>query len=104
MKSEVYFEIRTPLHVNIRTTKEYWNYITGIKHKVLDEKEEIVKAVLSRPDEIRRSRIDSAVFLYYKRVNDKLYCAVARHEYRHGFLITAYPVDKVKEGEVIWIK
>ena len=44
-----------------------------------------------------------SVFLYYKQ-EDKLYCVVVRHEGVEGFLITAYPTDKVKEGEIIWTK
>jgi hypothetical protein len=48
-------------------------------------------------------RKDEKVFLYYK-LQDKLYCVVARHEGTEGFLITAYPTDKVKEGEIIWTK
>jgi hypothetical protein len=37
-------------------------------------------------------------------MENKLYCVVVRHEGMEGFLITAYPTDKVKEGEVIWTK
>jgi hypothetical protein len=66
-------------------------------------KEELVREILSDPAEIRMSRIDRDVFLYYKRF-DKLYCAVVRQQGNEGFLITAYPADKVKEGEVIWTK
>ncbi len=29
---------------------------------------------------------------------------LTRHEGIEGFLITAYPTDKVKEGEIIWTK
>ncbi len=47
--------------------------------------------------------LDKNVFLYYKR-KDKLCCVVARHIETDGFLITAYPTDKVKEGKVIWTK
>jgi len=43
------------------------------------------------------------VFLYYKQ-SDKLYCVVVKHTGKEGFLITAYPVDKVKEGEIVWTK
>jgi hypothetical protein len=46
---------------------------------------------------------DKDVFLYYKQY-DKLYCVVVRHAGPEGFLITAYPADKVKEGDVIWTK
>jgi len=56
-----------------------------------------------KPDEIRQSKIDKDVFLYYKQY-DRLYCVVVRHAGMAGFLITAYPTDKVKEGDVIWTK
>ena len=101
--TEIYFEITTPLRVKIRTTKQYWDYLINIKHKVMEGKKKIVKEVLFDPDEIRKSRTDKDVFLYYKKI-DKLYCVVTKHEGEEGFLITAYPTDKVKEGEVIWIK
>ena len=104
MKNEIYFEIKTPLDVRVRTTKGYWNYIVNIKHKVMERKEEIVKITLSQPDEIRRSKFDEDVFLYYKKKDDRIYCAVAKHGGKRGFLITAYMTDKVKEGEVIWTK
>ncbi len=42
-------------------------------------------------------------FLYYKQ-SDRLYCVVVKHTEKEGFLITAYPVDKVKEGEIVWTK
>ncbi len=103
MKSEILFEIKTPLNVTVRTTKEYWNYLINIKHREMEDREETVKAVLSKPDTIRKSKIDESVFLYYKQ-EDKLYCVVVRHEGVEGFLITAYPTDKVKEGEIIWTK
>lgn len=80
-----------------------WQYIVEIKHPAMKGKEELVREILSDPAEIRMSRIDRDVFLYYKRF-DKLYCAVVRQQGNEGFLITAYPADKVKEGEVIWTK
>ncbi|ODS33222.1 MAG: hypothetical protein SCARUB_01613 [Candidatus Scalindua rubra] len=51
----------------------------------------------------RKSSIDEEVFLYYKKY-DRLYCVVAKHIEKDGFLITTYPTDKVKEGETIWTK
>ncbi len=65
----------------------------------MKEKINIVKEVLESPDEIRQSKTDKEVFLYYKRF-DKLYCVVVRHEKREGFIITAYPADKIKEGDM----
>jgi hypothetical protein len=103
MPSAILFEITTPLNVTVRTTIEYWSYLVSIKHRVMKNREETVKNVLFEPDTIRKSRIDENVFLYYKQ-EDRLYCVVARHEGQEGFLITAYPADKVKEGDVIWTK
>jgi hypothetical protein len=100
---EAYFKIKTPLGAEIRVTKDYWNYLITKKHPVMHGKEEIVIETLRDPDEIRRSIIDHSIFLYYKR-HERLYCAVARHINGNGFLITAYPTDKVKEGETVWTK
>jgi len=102
-ESKIYFEVTTPLGVKIKSTKQYWTYLVNIKHPVMSGKEEIVRIVLSDPDEIRRSKIDETIFLYYKTI-DRLYCVVAKHAEEGGFLITAYPADKVKEGETIWTK
>ncbi|MDA8214221.1 MAG: hypothetical protein M0Z64_02965 [Nitrospiraceae bacterium] len=99
----IYFAIRTPLNVEVRTTVDYWAYLTTMKHPIMKGKDDIVKAVLQSPDEIRQSRTDKEVFLYYKQF-DKLYCVVVKHMGMEGFLITAYPTDKVKEGDVIWTK
>lgn len=103
MKSEIYFSFKTPLSIGVRTTVQYWEYLVTFKHPVMKSKKDIVKAALQIPDEIRQSKMDKDVFLYYKQF-DRLYCVVVRHAGREGFLITAYPTDKVKEGDVIWTK
>jgi len=97
------FEIATPLGVSVACAQGYWEYITTVKHPVMKEKEETVMDVLGDPDEVRQSRIDPDVYLYYRKL-DRLFCAVAKHEGTKGFLITAYPADKVKEGDVIWTR
>ncbi|MCL4428029.1 MAG: DUF4258 domain-containing protein [Deltaproteobacteria bacterium] len=102
-RNEIYFKVKTPLKVEIRTTRDYWQYIIKVKHPAMEGKEAIVKNTLKAPDEIRQSKIDKEIFLYYKRV-DKLYCVVAKHLNGTGFLITAYPSDKIKEGDSIWKK
>jgi len=103
MDKEILFEVLTPLNVKIRTTREYWNYIVTIKHRPMKNKEDIVKNTLSNPEGIYRSKIDQDVYLYYCQF-DKIYCAVVKHLGESGFLITAYPTDKIKEGERIWKK
>ena len=69
----------------------------------MKDKEDIVKETLSKPDEIYRSKIDPNVFLYYRQF-DRIYCVVVKHVGEEGFLITAYPTDKIKEGERTWKK
>jgi hypothetical protein len=65
---------------------------------------EQVKRTLSEPDEVRRSVRDPDVLLFHRRVEQRWYCAVARRTADTGFLITAYPADKVKQGELLWTK
>lgn len=100
----ILFEVVTPLGNTIRTTKDYWEYLIEKEHPYMINKEETVVNVLKDPDEIHKSSLDPSVYLYYRMV-DRPYCVVAKHQMKNeGFLITAYPVDKVKEGDVIWKK
>ncbi|MBI4685429.1 MAG: DUF4258 domain-containing protein [Nitrospirae bacterium] len=103
MKSEIFLSVKTPIGIEVRTTVQYWEYLASFKHPVMRNKEDIVKSVLQMPDEIRQSKTDKEVFLYYRQ-SDRLYCVVVKHAGKEGFLITAYPVDKVKEGEIVWTK
>lgn len=104
MNKDLFFEITTPLNVTIRTTVDYWNYVTTIKHRNIKGKEKNIVAALSDPNFIRKSKIDESVFLYYKKIENYLYCIVVRHENGTGYLITTYLTDKAKEGELIWTK
>jgi len=99
----ILFEIRTPLGVKIRITKNYWNYLIEIKHPIMKGKEDLVREVLVAPDEIRGSTVDENVHLYYKRI-ERLYCVVTKGINDEGFIITAYPTDKIKEGRTIWTR
>lgn len=99
----IYFTVTAPLKVEVSISVEYWEYLITVKHRIMTGKEDIVKSVLIAPDEIRRSRTDPDVFLYYRQY-DRLYCVVAKHTGMEGFVITAYPTDKVKEGDIIWTK
>jgi hypothetical protein len=64
-----------------------------------------VQKVLESPEEIRRSKSDPEVYLFYRsRRNRRWVCAVSKQEGALGFLITAYPTDAIKEGEHIWPK
>ena len=101
---DILFSVTTPLRYTIHTTKEYWQYLVKIKHPCMAKKEKIVKEILKSPDKIYKSILDNTVHLYYRKI-ERLYCVIAKHNTpKEGFLITAYPADKIKEGEIIWTR
>lgn len=103
--SSILFEASTPLGFVVRVTRAYWSLITTVKHPVMAGCEAEVKMTLENPHEIRRSKSDPHVYLFYRsRKGRRWVCAVARQQDREGFLITAYPTDAIKEGERIWPK
>ena len=97
------FNVLTPLGFKVHVTRAYWEIITTKKHPVMAGHETDVEETLKDPDEIRLSRSDSQVYLFYKpeRIG-RWVCAVAREQDGDGFLVTAYPTEAVKEGEKIW--
>jgi len=99
-----YFEVTCPLGKRIRTTQEYWSKVVDTKHPRMRGREQHVRQAIEKPDEIRRSKTDPEVYLYYRK-SDTLYtCAVVKHLSDEGFLITTYVTDAVKIGEVIWTR
>jgi hypothetical protein len=102
---ELLFEAMTPLGFWVRVSRAYWEIIVTIKHPAMAGREQEVKETLQNPSEIRLSRSDSAVHLFYRSERSgRWVCAVARRLDGEGFLITAYPTDAVKEGKRIWPK
>ena len=100
---DLVFEVITPLGFTVRVTRAYWELIISIKHPVMSGHESDVKETLADPDEIRVSRGDPAVYLFYKSQRaSRWFCAVAKRLDSKGFLITTYPTDSIKEGEHIW--
>ncbi len=63
----------------------------------MKNKEEKVKTILFNPDEIRKSKSDPKVYLFYLREGKYYYTVVVKHLNGDGFIITAYITDKVKE-------
>ena len=99
------FEVTTPLDFTVRVTATYWDMIETIKHPVMAGFENNVIETLANPEQIRASRSDPNVFLFYKIQRlGRWICAVTRRLNDEGFLITAYPTDAIKEGEQIWPK
>ena len=100
---ELLFEVLTPLDFTVRVSISYWNLIANIKHPVMAGLESSVKETLEKPGEIRVSRSDPKVFLFYRfQRPGRWICAVAKRLNGEGFLITAYPTVAIKEGEHIW--
>ena len=104
MSEAAHFEVLTPLGFVVRCTGAYWRFIVSEKHPVLAGHEAEVSATLADPDEIRRSRKDPQVLLFYREAKPRWLCAVVRRSDGAGFLITAYPTDAVKAGERIWTR
>jgi len=102
--TELLFEVMTPLGFAVRCTRSYWEFIVTHKHPVLRGHEREVEAVLADPDEVRRSRKDEWVLLFYRKDAARWLGAVARREDGSGYLITAYPTDAIKAGETIWTR
>jgi ABC-type ATPase with predicted acetyltransferase domain len=103
MSEDLLFQVLTPLNFYVRVTRSYWEYIVTVKHPAMAGREKDVQTVLQTPDEIRVSRNDPNVYLFYKSERVKRWvCAVTKRLDEEGFLITTYPTDAVKEGTKIW--
>ena len=103
MANDILFEVSTPLGFSVRVTRSYWELIVSVKHPVMRAREADVQNVLHKPDEIRRSRSDPAVLLFYRLAQPgRWLCAVTKQLNDEGFLITTYPTDGIKEGERLW--
>ncbi len=100
---DLLFEVDTPLGFRVRVGRAYWEFLVTNKHPAMAGREAEVQAALSQPDEVRRSRTDANVLLFYKGTAVRRWaCAVCKRLGGDGFLITAYPTDAIKEGDLIW--
>lgn len=105
ISEKLLFKVMTPLDFTVRVTVNYWNVIKSIKHPVMAGYETNVKETLTDPEQIRVSRSNPNVFLFYKIQHPgRWICAVVKRLNDEGFLITAYPTDAIKEGEQVWHK
>jgi hypothetical protein len=105
MTGDILFQVITPLGFDVRVTRTYWDLIVFTKHPVMRGREMDVQAVLHTPEEIRQSRSDPTVYLFYRLQRPgRWVCAIAKRLDGEGFLITTYPTDAIKEGTRIWSK
>ncbi|OGK24656.1 hypothetical protein A3A46_01320 [Candidatus Roizmanbacteria bacterium RIFCSPLOWO2_01_FULL_37_13] len=101
---EILFEVVSVLNKKIRATKVYWNDVIIIKHKDLTNLEQEVKKGLNQAELVEISKLDKTVYLYYKKINKKYICVVAKHLNEHGFVITAHIATRLRKGKIIWQK
>ena len=102
MQTDVYFEVETPLGIKIRTTIDYWKKIATTKHPIIAKYEKQVKESLKKPTEIRKSKQDPSVHLYYKNLGNVYVCTVCDHiDAKNGYIITAYLTKRIREGKKV---
>lgn len=99
--SQVFFNVMTPLGFPVRTSVDYWQLILR-KHPEVTGLESEVKRCLRRPEIIRRSTQDPAVYLFYARLPPYHLAVVVKQLNDGGFVITCYLTDRIKEGEQVW--
>jgi len=100
---DILFEVETPIDLLIRCSHDYWRIITVQKHPVMADKIDEIKDCLGKPDEVRESRSDRSVYLFYRKIrSNRWICAVTKRLNGTGFLITTYITDAIKEGNSIW--
>lgn len=99
-----YLKVLSKLNRAIRTSKSYWNTIVTLKHPVMKSKEKEVTGTLKEPILVKQSEKDKNVYLYYRKYIKRYICVVVRHENGTGYIISCYPVDKIKQGKIIYEK
>jgi len=85
----IYFEVTSKMGKKIRTTETYWNKLINEKHPRMRGMEKLIQESLKNPLQIRRSKVDQSIFLYYKEWGDYFLCVVVRHLNGDGYIVTA---------------
>jgi hypothetical protein len=99
--------IRDCFGTSVRLTDERLAHI--LEHVELAGMADELERVLQSPSEVRRSRSDDEVRLFYEfytqtRVGGKWLCVVVKYLTNDAFVITAYVTDTMKAGEIVWLK
>jgi len=95
------FNVRTPLGFAVRTTADYWVLLQR-KHREVSGRLEDVARCLATPVQVRQSKHDPAVYLFYRALAPYHLCVVVKRLDGEGFIITCYLTDAIKEGIPIW--
>ncbi len=92
---------------SVRLTDERTAHI--LQHQEMVETVAEIERILQAPTEVRVSRSDNTVQLFYEfyaqtRVGGKWLCVVVKYSPDDAFVVTAYLTDQIKAGEAIWPK
>ncbi len=92
---------------SVRLTDERVTHI--LQHQEMAGMEAEIERVLQAPAEVRVSRSDDTVQLFYEfyaqtRVGRKWLCVVVKYPADDAFVVTAYLTDQFKAGETTWPK
>lgn len=97
--------VRDCFGYHVRFTDERLAHI--LQHREMAGMEAKIERVLQAPTEVRVSRSDDDVRLFYEYyartvVGGKWLCVVVKYSPEDAFVITAYLTDKLKAGETVW--
>lgn len=95
------FVVTTPLGFTVRTTSEYWDLLQQ-KHPEVTGRLHEVQQCLTSPEQVRQSKQDAAVYLFYALLEAYHLCVVAKRLDGGGFIVTCYLTDAIKEGVKVW--
>ena len=78
-----------------------------LQHQEMTDLAQEIERVLQFPTEVRISRSDESVRLFYEfygktMVGGKWLCVVVKYPPNDGFVVTAYLTDQLKAGDTIW--
>lgn len=90
---------------DVRLTDERLAHI--LEHMEMAGMEAEIERVIQAPAEVRISRSDESVKLFYEyyaqtSVGGKWLCVVVKYFSDDAFVITAYLTNTIKAGEVLW--
>lgn len=92
---------------SVRLTDERVAHI--LQHQEMTDMAQEIERVLQSPTEVRISRSDESVRLFYEfyaktMVGGKWLCVVVKYAAEDAFVVTAYLTDQLKAGDTIWPK
>ncbi len=89
----------------VRLTEERWKHIEEKKRRgELRPDIDLITKTLEEPDEIRESKHDSGVRLYYRAHGNRWSVVVIKRGLQDSFVLTAYITDRIKQGGLLWQK